>query len=115
MIVAAALVDNCWERIEEARDAKLLSFNFLGSAFFSFADTPILHNPDCAITGSKRGLISMIKFAICRADFLAGDGCSPDPFAAKAPPMWRRVSGTHVTKPLLDEKPLVFFRVAVYF
>jgi hypothetical protein len=57
-MVAAAFVESCWERIDDAKEAKLLSL---------FRDAPslrpIVQNPERSITISKRGLILMISRA----------------------------------------------------
>ena len=55
MMVAAALVESCWERMEEASDEKLLS-----RTRGDFSLTPMVQKPDRSITISKRGLSEII-------------------------------------------------------
>lgn len=59
IIVAAALVDNCCESIDEAKVAKLLDLRFGAES-----PAPIGHTPASFTTGSNLGFKAIIDFAI---------------------------------------------------
>ena len=61
MMVRAAFVESCWESMEDASEAKLLSRDLS-----NFPVTPMVQNPARSITASKRGFIAAISRAIAR-------------------------------------------------
>lgn len=71
IIVAAALVESCWERIEEAREEKFDSRLLFASPIVTTEPlpdlAPIVQSPARSITTSNLGLISIMWEAIFRA------------------------------------------------
>jgi hypothetical protein len=102
MIVAAALVDNCCERIEDAREAKLVSRRLL-LEFDGDSASPIEQIPERSMTVENLGLIFTIAVA------MALDS------RAVIPPdrlMGRTLAAVN---PLRRKRALVIFSFAVYF
>jgi len=59
MIVAAALLDSCWERIDDASVEKLLSTGL-------FESRPIGQGPDCSMMGLNLGFVLAMATPILR-------------------------------------------------
>jgi hypothetical protein len=102
MIVAAALVDNCCERIEDAREAKLLSRRLL-LELGNGSITPIVQIPERSMTVANLGLIFTIALAMTADSRVV------------IPPAGLMERTLAAVNALRRKRALVIFSFAVYF